>query len=136
MQHVDKWHPFHTIVLDPTRVQRLKRAWSVKRPIEINSKKVITVGTMGTAKTLYPRHTRGGMSRNAVAQWASRSPKCAKTLFGEWKFFKVFCMHMKENILDNNWLKYFWLKMTKSILKIAFKLNFRSNFDQNYEENC
>ena len=45
-------------------------------------------------------------------------------------------MHMKENILDNNWLKYFWLKMTKSILKIAFKLNFRSNFDQNFEENC
>ena len=42
---------FDNIDIDPTRVQRLKKARSVKRPIEITSKKVILY-TKGSAKAL------------------------------------------------------------------------------------
>ena len=65
--------------------------------------------------------TTGG----SVAQWARMAAKCAKIQFGEWKYFNLFCTHMKADILGNIIVKYLDLKMKFSILIIILKLKFR-----------
>ena len=73
--------PHLTIIdLDPTRVQRLKRAWSVKRPIEINSKKV---------------NCRDNGNCEDIRKWISQSRLCAYMYMSTYDFDAIdICYHL------------------------------------------